>query len=238
MNKSRKIVIIGLISAVVAVALFVMRHGRDVTANSRLFLACEAEGTQEGLERWRSRFSSSEFDLAAGKVYAKCFKSCDAGGAEAHRLPSNYVWEVCCTAVTNHLTLTVTGSSREDVLRVSHACINTAKEMVNRENEALARAATARFSNSVVRIKRKLLLMTDIGAGRVDGKDVLLASSEYSNAVSRLDKATEIVRHQLTRIDVEGPFIMADWCHSRQPDHGRGSDHDQSQAKISEEGRW
>ena len=128
MNKSKKIVIIGLISAVVAVVLFVMRHGRDVTANSRLFLACEAEG--------------------------------------------------------------------------------------------------------------KLLLMTDIGAGRVDGKEVLLASSEYSNAVSRLDKATEIVRHQLTRIDVEGPFIMADWCHSRQPDHGRGSDHDQSKAKISEEGRW
>ena len=236
MSKSKKIVIIGLISAAVMAVLFVMRNGQDVTANSRLFLACEAEGTQEGLERWRSRFSSSEFDLAAGKVYAKCFKSGDAGEAEAHRLPSNYVWEVC-TAVTNHLTLTVTGSSREDVLRVSHACINTAKEMVNRENEALARAATARLSNSVVRIKRKLLLMTDIGAGRVDGKEVLLASSEYSNAVSRLEKATEIVRHQLTRIHVEGPFIMADWCHGRQPDHGRGSDHNQSQAKISEEGR-
>lgn len=237
MSKSKKIVIIVLISAAVMAILFVMRNGQDVTANSRLFLACEAEGTQEGLERWRSRFSSSEFDLAAGKVYAKCFKSGDAGGAEAHRLPSNYVWEVC-TDVTNHLTLTVTGSSREDVLRVSHACINTAKEMVNRENEALARAATARLSNSVVRIKRKLHLMTDIGAGRVDGKEVLLASSEYSNAVSRLDKATEIVRHQLTRIDVEGPFIMADRCHSRQLDHGRGSDHDQSKAKISEERRW
>ena len=236
MNKSRKIVIIGLISAVVAVALFVMRHGRDVTANSRLFLACDTEGARESLERWRGRFSSPEFDLAAGKEYARHCKSGNASGAEAQHLPSHYVWEVC-VATTNHLTLSVTGPSRTAVIRASSACINTAKEMVNRENEALARAATARLSNSVARIKRKLLLMTDIGAGRVDGKDVLLASSEYSNAVSRLDKATEIVRHQLTRIDVEGPFIMADWCHSRQPDHGRGSDHDQSQAKISEEGR-
>ena len=211
MTMAKKIVVIGLISAAVIAALFVVRYDQDVTANSRLFLACDTEGAWEGLERWRRRFSSSEFDLAAGKVYAKYFKSGDVGGGDAHQLPSNYVWKVC-TVTTNCLILTVTGSSREDVLRVSHACINTAKEMVNRENEALARAATARLSNSVVRIKRKLLLMTDIGAGRVDGKDVRLISSEYSNAVSRLDKATEIVRHQLTRIDVEGPFIEADWC--------------------------
>ena len=191
MNKSKKIVIIGLISAVVAVVLFVMRHGRDVTANSRLFLACDTEGVREGLERWRGRFSSPEFDLAAGKAYARYYKSGDAGGAETQHLPSHYVWEVC-VATTNHLSLAVTGSSCAEVIRVSQACINTAKEMVNRENEALARAATARLSNSVVRIRRKLLRLTDMGAGRSDGKEVQLISSEYSNAVSRLEKAKEI----------------------------------------------
>ena len=212
MNKSKKIVIIGLISAVVAVVLFVMRHGRDVTANSRLFLACDTEGVREGLERWRGRFSSPEFDLAAGKAYARYYKSGDAGEAETQHLPSHYVWEVC-VATTNHLSLTVTGSSCAEVIRVSQVCINTAKEMVNRENEALARAATARLSNSVVRIRRKLLRLTDMGAGRSDGKEVQLISSEYSNAVSRLEKAKEIVRHQLTRVDVEGPFIVTDWSH-------------------------
>lgn len=209
MNKSRKIVIIGLISAVVAVALFVMRHGRDVTANSRLFLACDTESAREGLERWRGRFSSPEFDLAAGKAYARYYKSGDAEGVETQHLPSHYVWEIC-VATTNHLSLTVTGSSCAEVIRVSQACINTAKEMLNRENEALTRAATARLSNSVVRIRRKLLRLTDMGAGRSDGNEVLLISSEYSNAVSRLEKAKEIVRHQLTRVDVEGPFIVTD----------------------------
>ena len=211
MNRYRKIVIIGLMSATVSAVLFVMRHGQDVTANSRLFLACDAEGAREGLERWRSRFSSSEFDLAARKVYAKHFKSGDAGGAEAHLLPSNYVWEVCADA-TNHLTLTVKGSSSEEVIRVSTACIKTARDMVNRENEALARAATARLSNSVTRIRRKLLSLTDMGAGRIDGTEFSRISSEYSNAVSRLEKAKEIVRHQLTRIDVEGPFVVTDRC--------------------------
>ena len=209
MNKSRKIVIIGLISAVVAVALFVMRHGRDVTANSRLFLACDTESAREGLERWRGRFSSPEFDLAAGKAYARYYKSGDAEGVETQHLPSHYVWEIG-VATTNHLSLTVTGSSCAEVIRVSQACINTAKEMLNRENEALTRAATARLSNSVVRIRRKLLRLTDMGAGRSDGNEVLLISSEYSNAVSRLEKAKEIVRHQLTRVDVEGPFIVTD----------------------------
>ena len=209
MNKSKMIVIIVLIPAIVAAVLFVMRHRQDVAAQSRLFLACDAEGVQECLERWRSRFSSSEFDLAAGKVYAKYFKSGDMGYGEAHHLPSNYVWEVCA-ATTNHLSLTVTGLSCAEAIRVSCACINTAKEMVNRENEALARAATARLSNSVVRVRRKLLCLTDMGAGRIDGKEVLLLSSEYSNAVSRLEKAKEIVRHQFTRIDVEGPFIMTE----------------------------
>ena len=218
MEKSKKFVVIGMISVAVTAVLLVVRNGQDVTANSRLFLACDTEGAQEGLERWKRRFSSSEFDLAAGKEYEKCFKSGDAGGAEVHQLPSNYVWEVC-TATTNHLTLTVTGSSHAEVIRVSYACINAAKEMVNRENEALARVATARLSNSVVRIRRKLLRLTDMGVGRMDSNEVLLISSEYSNVVSRLEKATEIVRHQLTRVDVEGPFIM------------------QSQAKISEEGR-
>ncbi|MBR4259280.1 MAG: hypothetical protein IKQ17_09625 [Kiritimatiellae bacterium] len=211
MNRSRKIVIIGLISAAVAAVLFVMRHGQDVTANSRLFLACDTEGARECLERWRSRLSSSEFDLAAGTVYAEYFKSGDAGGTEAHRFPSNYVWKVCIDT-TNHLALTVTGSSSAEVIRVSRACIKTAREMVNRENEALSRAATARLSNSVVRIRRKLLRLTDMGAGRIDGTEFLRISSEYSNAVSRLEKAKEIVRHQLTRIDVDGPFITTDGC--------------------------
>ena len=111
MNKSKLVIIIGLIFVVIAAFLFVMRHGKEVTATSRVFLACDSEGAREGLERWRSRFSSSEFDLAAGKVYAKCFKSGDAGGTESHQLPSNYVWEVCA-AKANHLTLTVTGLSR------------------------------------------------------------------------------------------------------------------------------
>ena len=198
MNRYRKIVVIGLVSAVVTAVLVVMRHGQGVTANSRLFL-----------ERWGSRLSSSEFALAAGTVYAKHCNSGEAGGHEAHRLPSNYVWEVCVDT-TNHLLLTVTGSSRDEVIRVSHACIDTAKDMVHRENEALARAATARLSNSVVRIRRKLLRMTDIGAGRFDGTEVLRIDSEYSNAVSRLERAKEIVRHQLTHIDVDGPFIMTD----------------------------
>lgn len=212
MNKSKKIVIIGLISAAVAAVLFVMRHGQDVTANSRLFLACDTEGARESLERWRGRFSSPEFDLAAGKEYARHCKSGNAGGAETQHLPSHYVWEVC-VATTNHLSLAVTGSSCAEVIRVSQACINTAKEMVNRENEALTRAATARLSNSVVRIRRKLLRLTDMEAGQRDSNEVLLISSEYSNAVSRLEKAKEIVRHQLTRVDVEGPFIVTDWSH-------------------------
>lgn len=212
MNKSKLVIIIGLIFVVIAAFLFVMRHGKDVTANSRLFLACDTEGTREGLERWRGRFSSSEFDLAAGKAYARYYKSADAVVAETQLLPSHYVWEVC-VATTNHLSLTVTGLSCAEVIRVSQACINTAKEMVNRENEALTRAATARLSNSVVRIRRKLLRLTDMGAGQSDGKEVLRISSEYSNAVSRLEKAKEIVRHQLTRVDVEGPFIVTDWSH-------------------------
>lgn len=212
MNTSRKIVVTGLISAAVTAAFFAMRHGQGVATSSRLFLACDAESTRECLERWRSRFSSAEFDSAAGRLYAKCFKSGDAGGTESHQLPSNYVWEVCA-AKANHLTLTVTGLSRAEAMRVSHACIDTAKEMVNRENEALARAATARFSNSVVRTRRKLLRLADVRTGRIDGNETLLISSEYTNAVSRLEKAKEIVRHQLTRIDVEGPFIVTDRHH-------------------------
>jgi hypothetical protein len=47
--------------------------------------------------------------------------------------------------------------------------------------------------------------LADVRTGRIDGEEVLLTNSEYSNAVSRLEKAKEIVRHQLTRIDVEGP---------------------------------
>ena len=209
MNKSKLVIIIGLIFVVIAAFLFVMRHGKDVTANSRVFLACDSEGAREGLERWRSRFSSPEFDLAAGKAYAKQYKAVDAGGAETQHLPSHYVWEVC-VATTNHLTLSVTGPSRTAVIRASSACINTAKEMVNRENDALVRAATAQLSNLVVRTRRKLFRLMDSGAGRIDGKEILLVRSEYSNAVSRLEKAMGIVRHQLTRIDVESPFILTD----------------------------
>ena len=207
MNKSKLVVIIGLISVAIAAFLFVMRHGKDVTATSRVFLACDSEGARERLERWRSQFSSPEFDLAARNVYAKQYKAVDAvGGAAGHLLP-NCVWEICATT-TKHLTLSVTGPSRTVVIRASYACINTAKEMVNRENDALARAATAQLSNSVVRIRRKLSRLMDSGAGRIDGKEILLVRSEYSNAVSRLEKAMGIVRHQLTRIDVEGPFIL------------------------------
>ena len=92
MTMAKKIVVIGLISAAVIAALFVVRYDQDVTANSRLFLACDTEGAWEGLERWRRRFSSSEFDLAAGKVYAKYFKSGDVGGGDAHQLPSNHIF--------------------------------------------------------------------------------------------------------------------------------------------------